>query len=183
MRLLILGGTAWLGGHVARAALRGGHEVTCLARGSSGEAPAGVHFVQSDRDRSGAYDRVTRQTWDAVVDVSRHPGQVRAAAAALSGQSASYVFIPSVSAYRDKDIPGEDEAAALLPPLERDVMESMQTYGEAKVACEQHVLGSFGPARSFIVRVGLIGGPGDLFDRSGYWPLRFARPAAANVRS
>lgn len=180
MRLLILGGTGWLGGHVAGAAQRQGHEVTCLARGSSGPVPEGVRFVKADRDRSDAYDLVVAQDWDAVVDVSRQPGQVRVAADVLRNRSALFIFISSVSAYRDTDVPGADETAALLPPLQGDVMESMQTYGEAKVACEQHVLAAFGPSRSCIVRVGLIGGPGDLFDRSGYWPLRFARPATVN---
>ena len=180
MRLLILGGTGWLGGYVAGAARRHGDEVTCLARGSSGPVPDGVRFVKADRDRSDAYDLVAAQDWDAVVDVSRQPGQVRIAADLLRERSASFVFISSVSAYRDTDVPGADETAALLPALQGDVMESMQTYGEAKVACEQNVLSAFGPARSCIVRVGLIGGPGDLFDRSGYWPLRFARPATAN---
>jgi nucleoside-diphosphate-sugar epimerase len=59
-------------------------------------------------------------------------------------------------------------------------MASMDTYGQAKVACEQHVLSGFGPDRSLIARAGLIGGPGDTFDRTGYWPVRFRRPAAGD---
>jgi 2'-hydroxyisoflavone reductase len=59
-------------------------------------------------------------------------------------------------------------------------MASMDTYGQAKVACEQHVLTGFGPGRSLIARAGLIGGPGDTFDRMGYWPVRFRRPAAGD---
>jgi hypothetical protein len=60
---------------------------------------------------------------------------------------------------------GQMEDAALLPALYGDVMESMETYGEAKVACEQHVLEAYGSDRALIARVGLIGGPGDTFDR------------------
>jgi 2'-hydroxyisoflavone reductase len=57
-------------------------------------------------------------------------------------------------------------------------MASMETHGQGKATCERHVLDGFGPGRSLIARVGLIGGPGDTFDRTGYWPLRFRRPAA-----
>jgi len=176
MRLLVLGGTAWLGGCVATTALERGHQVTCLARGSSGPVPAGATFVRADRDRPRAYDEVVREQWDVVVDVSRQPGQVRHAVTALAPRSSSYVFISSGNVYADHSEVGADESSALLPALAGDVMQDMETYGQAKVACEQHVLAAFGASRSLVARVGLIGGPGDVFDRSGYWPLRFARP-------
>ncbi len=177
MRLLVLGGTAWLGGHVASTALELGHQVTCLARGASGDTPAGAVFVRADRTQPGAYDEVADNQWDVVIDVSRQPGQVKNAVAELADRSDFYVFVSSGNVYADHSTPGQNEDAALLPALDGDVMETMETYGQAKVACEQHVLRAFGPHRSMIARVGLIGGPGDVFDRTGYWPLRFARPA------
>jgi len=180
MRILVLGGTAWLGRYIATTAGDSGHQVTCVARGESGSVPDGVEFVRADRDQPDAYDEVARAEWDVVVDVSRQPGQVRRAVAALADRAGRFVFISSASAYADHGTPDEDETAALLPPLEGDVMESMETYGPAKVACEQHVVEAFGPDRSLVIRVGLIGGPGDIFGRTGYWPLRFARPAAAD---
>lgn len=176
----MLGGTAWLGSCLTADAVQRGHDVTCLARGESGSVPAGARFHRADRDRPAAYDAVANETWDAVIDVSRQPGQVRRATAALAERAAAYVFISSGNVYADHTIPGTDESAELLAPLTGDVMETMETYGEAKVACEQHVLGSFGDGRTLIARAGLIGGPGDIFDRTGYWPLRFARPAMAD---
>lgn len=105
---------------------------------------------------------------------------MRRATTALAERAAAYVFISSGNVYADHAIPGSDESAELLAPLTGDVMETMETYGEAKVACEQHVLRSFGTDRTLIARAGLIGGPGDIFDRTGYWPRRFARPAMAD---
>ncbi len=177
MRVLVLGGTAWLGGHVAGSALQMGHQVTCVARGVSGTVPDGAVLVAADRTKPGAYDRVAEDEWDVVVEVSRQPGQVRSAVAALAARTRYFVFVSSANVYADHSTPGQQEDGALLPPLAGDVMESMETYGEAKVACEQHVLAAFGPRRALIARVGLIGGPHDVFDRTGYWPLRFARPA------
>ena len=177
MRLLVLGGTAWLGREVAATAVSQGHEVTCLARGSSGDAPAGVHLVVADRDRPDAYDPVAEQRWDAVVDVARQPGHVRRAAAALEPLVDRFLFVSSCNVYASQCEVGADEGAALLTPLQSDVMESMEQYGQAKVACEQAAADSFGAGRTLIARVGLIGGPGDASGRSGYWPWRFAQPS------
>ena len=177
MRLLVLGGTAWLGRAIANEAVARGHEVTCLARGASGAAPPNVRFLQADRDSSHAYDDVGHEKWDAVVDVARQPGQVRRAAAALEPVVGRYVFVSSANVYASQRELDQDESAALLPPLASDVMESMDRYGEAKVSCEQAITSQFGPDRTLIARAGLIGGPGDPFGRSGYWPWRFARPS------
>jgi 2'-hydroxyisoflavone reductase len=178
MRLLVLGGTAWLGRCVADTAVRSGHEVTCLARGSSGDTPRDAEFIRADRTEPGAYEQVADKRWDAVVDVTRQPGQAKGAVAALAGRTNLFVFVSSGNVYADHSEVGQDESGALLEALEGDVMESMEVYGQAKVACERHVMRAFGPDRALILRVGLIGGPDDVFDRSGYWPLRFARPAS-----
>jgi 2'-hydroxyisoflavone reductase len=180
MRLLVLGGTAWLGGCIASTAAVSGHQVTCLARGQSGAVPDGATWVTADRTQPGAYDRVSNQDWDVVMDVSSQPGQVKSAVAALAGRTGFYVYVSTCSVYADNATLGQDESGALLPSLDGDVMESVQTYGQAKVACEQHVWRAFGPEHALIARAGLIGGPGDTSDRTGYWPLRFARPAAKN---
>jgi nucleoside-diphosphate-sugar epimerase len=178
MRLLILGGTAWLGGWIARTATESGHEVTCLARGQSGAVPDRATWVTADRTEPGAYSSVSNQDWDTVFDVSSQPGQVKSAIAALADRAGFYVYVSTCSVYSDNATPDQDEDGPLLPALDGDVMASLQTYGQAKVACEQHVWRAFGPEHALIARAGLIGGPGDTSDRTGYWPLRFARPAA-----
>ena len=179
MRLLVLGGTAWLGHRIASAALDRGHQVTALARGESGSPPDGVRLVRSDRGAPGAYDEVSDQDWDAVVDVARQPGQVRSALAALSERTRHWGLVSSCSVYADHATPGADESAALLPALEGDEA-TPETYGEGKVACEQAVLEARGSAGALVARSGLITGPGDHSDRTGYWPLRFAHPATGD---
>ena len=173
-RLLVLGGTAWLGGEIVSAALARGHEVACLARGSSGTVPDGARFVGSDRSTAGAYDPalVGGQRWDAVIDLSRDASHVREAVAVLEPASASYVFVSSVSVYADAATPGADESAVLVDADESD-------YGGSKVAGERAVVEAFGRERSLIVRAGLIGGPGDHTGRTGWWPHRFARAAGS----
>ncbi len=176
MRLLILGGTAWLGRSLAAAGVALGHEVVCCARGVSGPVAAGARLVTMDRTEADAYAQVVAGRWDAVVDVSRQPGQVRSAARALRDVCDHCIFVSTVSVYRDHGARARDETAALLASLASDVMSSADDYGQAKVACEAHVLDAFGPSRCAVVRPGLIGGPGDVSDRTGYYALRLARP-------
>ncbi len=176
MRLLVLGGTAWVSGLVADLAVQRGHAVTALARGESGQAPPGVRLVHSDRTLPEPYAGLTGE-WDAVVDVTRHPGQLRSATVALAGRTAYLAFVSTCSVYADDSTPGADESAAVHPPLAGEVMESMEDYGPAKVACEEAALAGFGADRTLIARPGLIAGPGDWSGRSGYWPWRFANPA------
>ena len=130
----------------------------------------------ADRGAPDAYAGVAGQAWDLVVDVARQPGQVRGAVEALADRAGHWVFVSSGNVYADHGVVGADESAPLLPPLDGDVMTDMSVYGEAKVACERLVTDALGPDRSLLARVGLIGGPGDVFDRTGYWPSRFAPP-------
>ncbi|MEO6532277.1 MAG: NAD-dependent epimerase/dehydratase family protein [Pseudolysinimonas sp.] len=178
MRLLVLGGTAWLGHRIATTALEGGHEVTCLARGTG--IPDGATHVRADRDEPGALDSVAREHWDAVVDVARQPGHLRRAVAALEPVTDRYLFVSSCSVYASQARIGADEREPTFEPLEADVMASPEDYGPAKVACERAVLAAFGPDRSLIARAGLIGGPGDPSGRTTYWPWRFAHPSSAD---
>lgn len=177
MDLLVLGGTAWLGRAPVGEAVARGHAVTCLARGEAGHFVDGARVVVADRDGPDAYDRVAGQRWDAVLDLARQPGHVRRAVGALEPVADRFLFVSSANAYASHRELDQDEEADKLPALDSDVMESMEQYGGAKVSCEQAVLDGFGSDRALIARVGLIGGPGDVFGRSTYWPWRFAHPS------
>lgn len=175
LRILVLGGTSWLGGTVASVAVARGHEVTCLARGESGSVPDGARHVPADRWLSGAYDGVATSDWDAVVDVSWQPELVRSALAALASRARHWLYVSSISVYADHSIPGGDESAQLLPVWSGSGEANAEDYGEAKVSCETACAQRVDTARLLVARAGLIVGYGDRSDRFGYWPGRFAR--------
>lgn len=176
MRLLLLGGTAFLGRALAQEALGDGHDVTVLARGQSGRPPEGVTWVRADREAPGTFETLRDAAFDAVVDLARQPGQVRRAVAALAERVPHYVFVSTGNVYADTTVRDTDESAPLHEPLDGETMPDMSAYGPAKVACEQAVRHAYGD-RCTIARAGLIGGPGDTSGRSGYWPWRLAHPS------
>ncbi len=181
MRILVLGGTAWLGRTVVEAALASGHQVTCIVRGR--QVPHGARLVNADRDQNDALTRALWSVhddagrWDAVVDVATEPGHVRRAVRDLEPHAARYVFISSCNVYASLAATGIDEDEPRHTPLSADEMASPEEYGPAKTAGEDAVRAAFGPDRSVIIRPGLIGGPGDPTGRTAYWPLRFRRPS------
>jgi 2'-hydroxyisoflavone reductase len=171
MRLLILGGTQFLGRAIAAHACAAGHDVTCAARGIAGDVPQEARFIRIDRDDPEGLAPLASETFDAVVDVSRHPGPVRRAVQTLKPRAAHWTFVSTVSVYADNRTPGQraDTAplrASTAPEIEHCTDE---TYGAAKVACEQAV-----GANAFICRAGLIAGPEDPTGRFTYWPVRLA---------
>lgn len=162
----------FLGRALARHALTAGHDVTCAARGVSGAHPDGVRFVEIDRDRPDGCAPLLDETFDAVVDVSRHPGQVRRAVDALKPRVGHWTFVSTVSVYADNRTPGQRaDTAPLRAPAAPEVERGDgDAYGSAKVTCERLVGGD-----AFICRAGLIVGPDDPTGRFTYWPLRLAR--------
>jgi 2'-hydroxyisoflavone reductase len=175
MRILILGGTAFLSAATARQALQLGHQVTCLARGQGSRPPEGAEWVRADRDDGQeAYEQVADTDWDAVIDVARQPGHVRSALSALADRTRHWTFVSSCSVYSDDATAGQDESGPVHEPFEDDHYTDEADYGPAKVGCENACLAAVGD-RLHISRAGLIGGPGDESDRFGWWPARFAR--------
>lgn len=174
MRLLVLGGTIFLGRHVVAAALARGHEVTTLTRGKHNPDL----FPEARNcfgDRDGGLDALGDATWDAVIDTCGYvPRIVRQSAENLVARCGLYLFVSSVSVYADLSMSGADERAPvgrLETPTEEITGES---YGPLKALCEDEVCRLFGD-RACIVRPGLIVGPHDPTDRFTYWPVRVAR--------
>jgi 2'-hydroxyisoflavone reductase len=179
MKLLILGGTVFLGRHTVDAALARGHEVTIFTRGQHPAEFAGpVERLRGDRD--GGLDALRGRRWDAAIDTSGYvPRVVGATAALLADAVAHYTFVSSISAYGDweKEV-GVDERHPLAALPDEGVEEvTGETYGALKALCERAVEAAL-PGRTAIVRPGLIVGPYDPTDRFTYWPHRVARGGA-----
>ena len=172
MRLLVLGGTKFLGRHVVEAALARGDEVTIFTRGQTNpELFPEVEKLRGDRD--GDLGALAGRTWDAVIDPSCYvPRVARQSAELLRGAVGRYVFVSTVSVYGDFSEPIDESTpvAELEDPAAEDVMEH---YGALKAACERVFDEVYGD-RVTHVRAGLIVGPHDPTDRFTYWPRRFA---------
>lgn len=168
--ILILGGTAWLGREIAKHTVAAGHDVTCVARGMSGDAAPGTRFVRADRAQPGALDGLAAREWDHVVELAWDSSVVVATLDALADRAAHWTLVSSISVYDGDTGPGADESQPLLAP------DPEGDYGAQKAHAEALSVAALGE-RLLTVRPGLIVGPGDPSDRFGYWPARFALAA------
>ena len=175
LRILILGGTGFIGPHQVRYAQQRGHTVTLFNRGKTN--PGLFPDVQKlEGDRSiGNYESLKGRQWDVVIDnPTTLPRWVRQAAEVLKGQAAQYVFISTISTYASNDTPGADETAPLATTTEPESEDARRYYGPLKALAEKEAEKAF-PGKTTVIRPGLIVGPGDLSDRFTYWPVRVKR--------
>src|SRR5436305_2524610 len=175
MRLLVLGGTWFLGRAVVQEGLRAGHDLTVFNRGRSGQLPAGVRVVHGDRTVRADLGRLVEAgPWDAVIDVPGVvPAQVRDSARALRSRVDRYVFVSTVSAYRDWPAEPVSEQSAVHdadPGADpREWTWGTGVYGPLKAGAEATVRREYAPESVTIVRPGVILGPGEYSGRLTWW--------------
>lgn len=176
MRILVLGGTSFVGRAIVDDLRSRGDDVALFTRGKTNpDLFPDVERLIGDRD-TGEYGSLADRSWDAVVDVSAYvPRHVAQATEALDGRGGRYLFISTGSVYdRTKAADSMTEDSPRLAP-ERGTEEiDAETYGRLKVACEDDVLTAYGD-RATIVRPGIVAGPHDPTDRFTYWVRRAAR--------
>ena len=177
MRILILGGTRFIGPHQVKYALDRGHEVSIFTRGQTEPPFFQDYFERVEQltgDRDNDLSALEGREWDAVIDNSASiPRWVAMTTELLQGNVDRYLFVSSISAYADYAIVGIDESYPVGQLSSPDV-ESMREYGPMKAKCEAINTETFGDG-AINVRPGLIVGPGDNTDRWTYWPVRVAR--------
>jgi 2'-hydroxyisoflavone reductase len=185
LKLLILGGTSFLGPHTVRRAIERGHEMTLFNRGKTHpELFPDLEKLRGDRDEDDLEALKGRQ-WDAVIDTSAYvPGHVEQSASLLKEGLKQYVLISSISALGDHATPYYNESAPVAQVPEEVLEEATkirilfpkyaQYYGGMKALCEQ-AAEKILPGKVTNIRPGLISGPGDPSDRFSYWPIRITR--------
>lgn len=175
LRVLVLGGTQFIGRSIVETLLAAGHEVTTLTRGRSpDELPAAVERLRGDRDAGAAgLAALAGRGWDVCVDVSGYtPQQVRPSAELLRATVRRYVFVSTVSVYGDPREHPVHEGFPLMQPAAEDIREiTGETYGPLKVACEQLVSELYGD-RATLLRPQIVAGAHDPTGRYPYWVRR-----------
>ncbi len=175
MRVLVLGGTGFLGPAIVEHALERGHEVTLFNRGRT-RPELFAHLEQLRGDRDGDLEALKGRQWDVVIDTSGYvPRIVHDSATLLADQVRQYIFISSVSVYASNAEPNADEEApvgTLDDPKVEEVTGA--TFGPLKALCEQAAEAAM-PGRVSNIRPGLIVGKRDGSDRFTYWPVRIDR--------
>jgi hypothetical protein len=182
MRLLILGGTGFIGPHQVRYASARGHLVTIFNRGRQQEAwPGAVEELLGDRN--GDLKALEGRDWDVCIDnPTTLPFWVRDAGQALKGRIKHYVFISTISVYAANDKPADETAPLVAYKGDDPMAETIKSlnanprlYGPLKALSEKEATKQFGDLGTTIIRPSLIVGPGDETDRFTYWPVRLAR--------
>lgn len=175
MRILILGGTRFIGLHMTALALARGHSVTFFNRGRTNKD----RFPEVPRitgDRNGDLGGLAGRSFDAVIDNSGYvPRQVRLAAQMLRSSVPHYLFVSSLSVYASFAAPNDEGSA--VGKLADETVETVDgaTFGPLKALCETAAREVYGAGNVTVLRPGLIVGPDDNTDRFTYWPARAAR--------
>lgn len=186
MRILIIGGTRFVGRHLVTAALARNHDLTLFNRGNHPNTFPHVETIQGNRNVDLA--KLSGGRWEAVIDTSGYlPRSVKASAEFLSQSVDRYVFISSISAYADFSVAGIDETAHLKTLTNEQIDEANAIdssgpnagsygalYGGLKALSEREIEEVF-PDAALVIRPGLIVGPDDYTDRFTYWVVRVAR--------
>ncbi|HUZ98735.1 MAG TPA: NAD-dependent epimerase/dehydratase family protein [Gaiellaceae bacterium] len=174
MKILVFGGTKFLGRAAVDAALADGHEVTLVNRGTTN--PGLFPEVETITvDLTGDLDALEGRSWDAAIDLdpTQLPRHTRRRAERVAGAVDHYVFVSTISVYSDASQPITEESPLYEPPEQEPEAFDPELYGNLKVGSERTLRDVFGD-RVAIARAGLIVGPHDPTDRFTYWPRRLA---------
>jgi 2'-hydroxyisoflavone reductase len=176
MKVLIIGGTKFVGRAIIDVFLAKGYSITMFNRGKTNPDlyKSKVTLIKGDREKD--IEKLGEQNWDVVIDTCGYlPRVVKMSVDFLKNKTEKYVFVSSVSVYSSKNKKNVDEQAELAT-LKDVIAEEItaETYGGLKVLCEKEVLNAFND-RSIILRPGLIVGPHDPTNRFSYWPVRIRK--------